>query len=157
MMLEKALSVRPPEAGVMTLREIEEILADIACSVGGTVFDISVEEFSGAFCIRLHYMETDIFNGKLEQQNTRRWVVSKHSTPSEIAQTVLKAALTSSEHMVREHFTYKGVRIFNPHIDIEELVKLLRGGSADAPESIAGENTPLPPDGGQTKEGGHNA
>jgi hypothetical protein len=87
----------------------------------------------------------------------RRWVVSKHSTRSEIAQTVLKAALTSSEHMVREHFTYKGVRIFNPHIDIEELVKLLRGGSADAPESIAGENTPLPPDGGRTNEGGHNA
>ena len=127
-----------PQATVLRLRDIEEILSNIACSVGGTVFSISVEEFSGAFCIRLHYMEMDVFSAKLEQQNTRRWVVSKHSTPSEIAQTVLKAALTSSEHMVREHFTYRGVRVFNPHIDIEQLVWLL---TEDTPETVAGGNT----------------
>jgi hypothetical protein len=32
--------------------------------------------------------------------------------------------MTSAEHRVREHFSYKGKRIFGPHIDVEKLLEM---------------------------------
>jgi hypothetical protein len=39
--------------------------------------------------------------------------------------------LTSAEHIVREHFTYKGVRIFAPHFDVDALVLMANAAQRD--------------------------
>lgn len=72
------------------------------------------------------YDEADIVTGKTELQKTRKWILSPHMTRSEVVQTAFKCALTSMEHRTREHFLYKGERVFSPHYDVEALVELCR-------------------------------
>ena len=55
---------------------------------------------------------------------SRKWFLSFHMTKSEIVATCLKATLTAIEHEARENFKYKGKSIFDPHYDVEKLVKL---------------------------------
>lgn len=112
-------------ANFNTITDLRTFLTNIKCSVGGINWRIVAGEMGpNGYYIQLKYDEADTGTGRLEEQSTRKWYVSSYATPSEVAQTVLKAALTSAEHMVREHFTYKGVPVFNPHHDIEELVTL---------------------------------
>lgn len=53
----------------------------------------------------------------------RKWFISQHSTVSEVVQTALKAVLTAAEHELREQFTYQGVRVFDPHMDLPKVVE----------------------------------
>ena len=57
------------------------------------------------------------------EPNGRKWALSEHMTPSEIVRTAFMAALAYEEHELRESFTYKGVAIFGPHLDVEDLAK----------------------------------
>lgn len=59
-------------------------------------------------------------------QHGRKWPISQHATNSEIFQTALKAAVTSAEHRVREHFLVDGIRVFGPHLDIEAMLAFAR-------------------------------
>jgi len=72
------------------------------------------------------YMEPDIVTGELTEQRTRKWLLSEHAVESEIVQTALKLMLTSMEHRTREHFKYKGERVFSPHFDINFFVQAAR-------------------------------
>lgn len=54
----------------------------------------------------------------------RKWYISPHMTDGEIVQTVFKALMTAVEHETREQFLFKGVAIFDPHIDLDKLVQL---------------------------------
>jgi hypothetical protein len=81
--------------------------------------------------VQVRYLEADVEGdprdpNDLELQHGRKWLVSRHATPSEFVQTCFKAVVTSMEHQAREHFTYRGARIFGPHFDVEQLVKLCR-------------------------------
>lgn len=80
--------------------------------------------------LQVRYLEADVEGdpNTLEIQHGRKWVVSRHATPSELVQTAFKAVMTSMEHQAREHFTYRGARVFGPHFDVEQLVKLCRSG-----------------------------
>lgn len=53
---------------------------------------------------------------------SRKWRISEYMTESEIVGTALLAALTAEEHEAREHFRYKDVRVYNPHVDIKQLL-----------------------------------
>lgn len=70
--------------------------------------------------------------GTVTTQSTRKWLLSRHMTPSELVQTAFKCVLTSMEHETRELFKYKGAAIFGPHFDVERLVLLC--GTSDALE-----------------------
>lgn len=80
--------------------------------------------------IQVRYLEADVDRdpSTLEIQHGRKWFVSRHATPSELVQTAFKAVATSMEHQAREHFTYRGARVFGPHFDVEQLVKLCHAG-----------------------------
>lgn len=78
------------------------------------------------------YPDKDIYTGKEETQYTRKWLLSPMMTDSEIVQTAFKCAMTSFEHRCREGFRYKGRRIFGPHFDVEDLVRLCEDGREDA-------------------------
>src|SRR5262249_33809654 len=105
----------------MTLDDLKAITADIRCEVGGINWQIHCGEMGRGYFVQLRYLEPDVETGDPADQHGRKWYVSPYSTKSEIVQTVLKACLTSAEHMVREHFTYKGERILGPHFDVEDL------------------------------------
>jgi hypothetical protein len=97
-----------------------EVLA--ACQYPGYTF--IVRETHGGIVLQAKYLDPDIFTETLETQLTRKWLLSPHMTYSEIVQTAFKCILTSMEHRAREHFLYKGRRIFGPHFNVDELHKI---------------------------------
>jgi len=55
----------------------------------------------------------------------RKWRLSEHMTDGEIVQTAFLAIMTALEHEARERFTYKGQRVFGPHLDIDKWADYL--------------------------------
>ena len=74
--------------------------------------------------LQLRWFTIDAVAEKVSEQNSRKWFLSYHMTPSEVVQTALKAVLAAEEHEARELFRYRGKAVFGPHLDIEELVKI---------------------------------
>lgn len=58
----------------------------------------------------------------------RKWRLSPHMTDGEVVQTAFLAVMTALEHEAREKFTYKGVTVFDPHLDIDKMVELRVSG-----------------------------
>ena len=108
----------------MIFDELDAIIADTECTIGGIRWTALWGSMGSGFYVQLAYSEPDVLTGQPAEQKGRKWYLSKHATKSEVVQTILKAAITSSEHMVREHFKYRGVAVFNPHFDVEDLVDL---------------------------------
>lgn len=109
-----------------------ETLIERASALLGDVefldYEFIVAESHGGVTIRARYMEPDVYapqNGD-EEQLTRKWLISPGMTDSEIVSTAFKCCLTSMEHRTREHFMYKGRRIFGPHFDINDLVEICK-------------------------------
>lgn len=63
-----------------------------------------------------------------------KWRLSKHMTDAEVVQTAFLATMSAVEHETREQFLYKGVSIFDPHYDIEQLYLLRVVGALDKRE-----------------------
>lgn len=93
------------------------------------VFSICVEEGRGY--LQASFPDKDSVTGQQALQKTRKWLLSKHMTPSEVVQTCFKLVMTSLEHEAREKFTYKGCRVYGPHFDVEALVDLCRDKRLD--------------------------
>jgi len=81
-----------------------------------------VNEDKGALYLQLRFLAPDNLTGEDSLQSCRRWLLSRHMTPSEIVGTALKAVITAEEHEAREQFRYKGEAVFGPHIDVEALL-----------------------------------
>jgi len=76
------------------------------------------------FFIQVKFTAPDNQTHALNQSwSGRKWYVSPHATRSEVVLTCLKAVLTALEHEAREQFTYKGVALFQPHVNIDQLMK----------------------------------
>lgn len=56
-------------------------------------------------------------------QYCRMWYLWPGMGESGVVKTVWSAVLAAEEHEAREMFRYQGVKVFNPHLDIEVLVK----------------------------------
>jgi hypothetical protein len=54
----------------------------------------------------------------------RKWRLSQYMTASEIVGTAFAAYKAWLEHEMMESFTYKGVQVLSPHLDIEARVRL---------------------------------
>lgn len=79
-----------------------------------------------------HYVEPDVTSGVDEPQSTRKYPVSLHATKSELVQTAFLCYLQSMEHRARESFTYKGKRIYGPHINCDILAEMVgKDGNLD--------------------------
>jgi len=105
-----------------TVDEIRKIVSDIDFLDRTFV----LQQKGDGYLLQIRYFEACVDTGKLMEQHGRKWYISPHATTSEIVQTALKACITSMEHVVREHFTYKGERVFGPHHDVEALVVLAK-------------------------------
>jgi len=104
----------------MTLAEMRTILFD----VNYLDYEFVVREGHGGIFLQAVYTEPDVVTGLPEPQYTRKWLLSPYMVKSELVQTALKCVLTSAEHRVREHFLYRGRRIFGPHFDVDALVQI---------------------------------
>lgn len=89
-----------------------------------------VGRIAGAF-LQVVYDEPDVESGEPTKQHGRKWYVSGNATRGEIIQTAFKAVMTSHEHRVREHFTWRGARPFGPHFDLEQLAALALSGATE--------------------------
>jgi len=87
-------------------------------------YRFEVVELAGEIYLQGRYLEPDIITKELEWQRTRKWRLSQHMVKSELVQTALLCVLTSAEHRVREHFLYRGQRVFGPHFDVDALHEL---------------------------------
>lgn len=85
---------------------------------------------SKAIYIQHYYERPDALTGETGWGYGRKWHVSPHATESEIVLTCLKAAITDAEHEVREGFRYKGVAVFQPHVDVNALAEAARHSDA---------------------------
>lgn len=62
--------------------------------------------------------------GKTEMQKCRKWWLSPFMTDTEVVTTAYKAVEAAETHELREKFQFKGRRIFDPHFNVNDLVKL---------------------------------
>lgn len=88
---------------------------------------------TNGFFIQIAYLEVDVDKpgSPPEEQKGRKWLVSEHAVAGEVFQTMLKAALTSAEHRIREHMLVDGVRVFGPHMPIEKLIEFVKANEEE--------------------------
>lgn len=101
-----------------TLSELKSWVCQ--CDYPEYTFEVNADG-RGAIYLQAMYLERDIHTEKLEPQFTRRWFLSPEMVKSEVVATCFKCILTSMEHRTREHFTYRGKRIYGPHFDVDAL------------------------------------
>lgn len=118
----------------MNIEEIRAILKEVRTGQDGWRF---VAEHFGtksqpdrAVYIQVRAAGRDNDTGEPYQWSGRKWHVSPFATRSEVVATCLKAVLTALEHEARECFSYKGVRVFDPHVSVDALADLLANKKA---------------------------
>ena len=80
----------------------------------------------------------DTATGEAMDWKGRKWIISKHSTDTEIVQTVWAAVQRALLHEASELFRFKGQPIFDRHINVHMLADL----RANEPDVLDGR--PLP-------------
>jgi hypothetical protein len=93
--------------------------------------------------LRLHYPTVDSKTQEPRIAKSRWYLLSRHSTESEVVQTALAACIAMAEHEAREDFHYRGAACFGPHFDVNDLVALAnRKGEAGARPDPSREKEP---------------
>jgi hypothetical protein len=103
---------------MQTLASIRALVQE--CKFNDWTFRVD-EYADGTPYVQVLFMDKDRISGKEELQRCRKWVLSLHSTNSEIIRAVFKAVEGAMIHEVQEAFKFRGARIYNPHLDLEEL------------------------------------
>lgn len=88
----------------------------------GWVIDMGMCDVTCRTYIQWSFYGKCVKTGEVKRQPCRKWWLSAFMTESEIVQTALAAALQAEEHECREFFSYKGKRLFQPHISIYALM-----------------------------------
>lgn len=114
----------------MNTREAKEILAEVRYQ--GYSFQVHGDFDAGpATYLQAFFTAPDNDDQRFVlATHTRKWLLSRYMTRSELVQTAFKCVLTSIEHEAREQFTYRGQRVFGPHFDVDALVSLAGAGAA---------------------------
>lgn len=105
----------------MTHEALMAILADIK------ILDrrfIATPADSGGWFLQITYVEADVDTGHVEPQYSREWLIKPNATESDVVDTAFAAVMRSYDHVVQEHFTYKGRRVFSPHFTIEQRLHM---------------------------------
>lgn len=74
------------------------------------------------FTVYAAYSEMCVVTGQPSMQPTRKWYLPNDSSASDVVRTAHKLLLGSLEHRLGEHFTYRGAKVYNPHVDVTEGV-----------------------------------
>lgn len=85
---------------------------------------VVIGEKNGVRYLQLRWLAECNSGSGIQEQTSRKWMLSEHMTKSEVIQTALLAVLTAEEHEAREQFLFDGRAIFGPHFDVNALVGL---------------------------------
>lgn len=102
----------------LTRGSLQEILNDIEFQQSRFL----IHERPDGFFVQLAKEEDDVETGQRELYYGRKWFVERTATRSEVVRTAFKAVVTWQEHEARDHFTYRGQRIFGPHVEVDDLL-----------------------------------
>lgn len=70
---------------------------------------------------------------KIEEQHCRKFIIEEETpSPFTIRSLVKYAVITAEEHEINEMFKYKGVSIYNPHIDLNALTEFVKSNKFDS-------------------------
>lgn len=94
------------------------------------------QKADGSYLLQVIYVEKDVNDpkGPAVVQRARRWFVSRDATETEIVETVFAACRRSMDHVTKEHFLYKGRRIYSPHFDVNARIELVDAARFDGGE-----------------------
>jgi hypothetical protein len=124
---------------MQTLESINALVAE--CQFNDWMFRVDAYG-DGTPYVQVLFMDKDRITGKEELQRCRKWVLSLHSTNSEIIRAVFKAVEAAMLHEVQEAFKFRGARIYNPHMDLEDLADAINAKAVGL--SLRDETTYVP-------------
>lgn len=105
----------------LTLEMVRSILEEIHYKH----HQFNVEETLNGFHLYTQCIDEDNDHpGETRLMFGRKWFIDKDANRSAVVRTALKAVLTWEEHEAREHFTYRGAQVFDPHLDADRLVEV---------------------------------
>lgn len=119
---------------MITRERLAAILTDIkifdrSFKITGPVTVQDDENVTCGWHVQVCYFEPDIYkpDGDAQLQESRPWFIWEGASESEIVHTVFAAVMRSYDHVVQEHFTYKGKRVYSPHFAVEQRLKMAEG------------------------------
>lgn len=106
----------------MTFDEIKAIVGQ--CSY--LDWEFRVLEKGDGFLVQVRFHAPDSFKPGAEPtlQSCRKWYVSSHASKDEVVRTCWKAIEAAVLHEAQEAFKYRGVPIYNPHLDPDHQVQV---------------------------------
>jgi len=105
------------------LEEVKNIVADIRYKDWTLRAERDNADENGRVFLQWVYADACVITGNTEEWHCRKWYLSPHMLESEIVKTAFAAALAAEEHDTREKFSYKSIRLFNPHISLEAMME----------------------------------
>ena len=107
----------------MIFSEIEEIVFACTYKPGWKIFLYD----DGRPYIQIEACTLDSTNPTVSAQwKSAKTYLSHHMCRQEIVGAVFQSIERAELHEMREFFRYRGISIYNPHLDPDELVKLAR-------------------------------
>jgi hypothetical protein len=107
---------------------------DVVALIDFTLFPgwrLAVADDNGRTYLQVRAVSTCNDTGAPLQWSGRKWHLSPHMTTTEIVNTAFKAFQAAVDHELRESFLYRGVRIYDPHTDVEALFHLQKTATPD--------------------------
>lgn len=107
---------------MLTFQDVKTLLDETSCEIFGYEFKFFLgDQGENKWYLQVGMLCEDSDNTGPQVYKGGKFYVSPHSTRDEVVKKVLLACLTFLEHEAREGFTWRGRRIFGPHISLEAL------------------------------------
>jgi len=107
---------------LQTLDTLDEIVSELDCGE----FHFFVDEYNGSPYLQIFFEAPDVNTGEMQLQYTRKWTLQYTMCNTEVVRTAFKAAEAAIIHELQEKFTYRGARVYDPHMDVEKLVDIIK-------------------------------
>jgi hypothetical protein len=107
-----------------TFKEVKKIVEMISYKD----WNLRVLEKGDGFLLQVIFFAKCARTGEMQEQRCRKWYISSHCCDSEIVRTAFKAIEAGELHELHENFKYRGVQIFNPHVNVDDVAYHIQEG-----------------------------
>lgn len=113
----------------LAIEKVKAVTGRISMNIFNTEFRIRVERdnkrpIDGRIFIQVVFDAPCEKTGEVQEWHGRKWELSDAMTTDEIVKTAYSAFKAAVEHEALEAFKVDGIKLFNPHVDFEELLKI---------------------------------
>jgi hypothetical protein len=126
--VQEAIRLVEQARSYLTLADVERILRATAWRTR----EFHARPLGEGFLVWIEGKERDANGDDWLCARGRPWFIQRTESEAQVVQTLLKAALTWEEHEAREHFRFRGERIFDPHLPLETLLAARRAAAGDS-------------------------